>query len=104
VNEPVSLVDLLDWLRYKLWPSEHFQQRIISGVTPAVAGDDIVIRHDLNRTLAGTGPNGNEQGAEFIYWLDGAGTLYEGDRADWTPNSFTLRCTDASRGFTVIVR
>lgn len=98
------LTDLVNLVNGNLIPAENIQQRTITGTTPGIADTEFTIQHDMGRELAGTGPTGTEQGAEFIYWLDGAGTLYTGNPVSWTQNSFTLKCTDASREYTIIVR
>lgn len=96
--------DILDAINGQLTPVENFQQLTLGGTTPAVAGESFVVDHRLGRIMAGSGPVGDEPGAEFIYWLDGPGQLYAVEKASWNENSFRLACTEPSRKYVIIVR
>lgn len=87
-----------------LQPSDNFRQLVFTGTTPGTANTAFTIAHNLNRIFAGKGPNGDEQGLEFVWWLDGGGTLYEINTGSWTDNEIQLACTEASRAYTIIVR
>lgn len=87
-----SIDEIARVINGRLSPSDNFLQYEESGTTPAVAGDEFTITHGLGKEV------------EFIYWLDGPGTLYESNYATWSDNAIKLKCTDAGRGYRIIVR
>lgn len=91
--------EIVELLNGRLVPADNFQQVVIVGTTPAIAGTSFTVKHDLKRVLAGS--NSNDQGAEFVWWLDGPGTVY---LVTFDENTLTLKCTDASRNYTIVVR
>lgn len=89
----------------RLYPSSNFSQVVFRGTTPAVAGTEFTLTHNLKRGKPTQDSAGNWMGGiEFTYWLDGPGTLYESDFANWTDNAIKLKCSEASRGYTIIIR
>lgn len=91
-------------LKQGLNPADNFQSVVFTGTTPGIVGATFTLTHNLGRIGAGTGPNGNERGVEFVYWLDGAGDVYAVNVAGWDENSIQLACTAAGRAYTIIVR
>lgn len=105
---PRTIVTLLraivDFINGRLDPATNFQQYIESDVTPGIANSEFVVYHGLARAFTGTGPNGNEPGVEMTYILDGPGTLYASNKHLWNENEIRLRCSDAGRGYTIVLR
>jgi hypothetical protein len=93
--------DIIELINGRLFPADNFQQVVLSGTSPVIPGVSFVLQHGLGRSLAGTNVAGDARGAEFVYWLDGAGSLY---LVTSDLDTITLKCTDASRNYTVIVR
>jgi hypothetical protein len=99
-----AIYNIKDLFENKLFPASSFSQYVIRGVTP-LAGVEFTITHNLRRGKPVQDSAGNwKAGIEFIYWLDGPGTLYESDFANWTDNAIKLKCSEANRGYTIIVR
>lgn len=100
-----ALYSIRDILANRLYPASNFSQVVFRGTTPLVAGTEFTLTHKLKRGKPEQDSAGNWiAGVEFIYWLDGPGTLYESDFANWTDDTIKLKCSDAGRGYTVIVR
>jgi hypothetical protein len=97
--------EVMDRINGKLVPSENLRQVTLRGTTPGAANTEFILTHNLKLGRARQDSAGNWiPGIEFTYWLDGAGTLYESDTANWTDDAIKLKCTDASREYTVIIR
>lgn len=100
-----SIYNIKDIINGRLSPADNFTQVIFRGTSPAVAGTEFTLTHNLKRGKPQQDTAGNWiPGIEFSYWLDGPGSLYESNFANWTDNVIKLKCTDASRGYTIIVR
>ena len=88
----------------RLYPARNFAQHTAQGTTPGVANTEFQIIHNLKRGPAQVINGQLRPGVEFVYYLDGPGTLYASNIALWDENTIRLKCTDASRNYTIYVR
>lgn len=87
-----TLRDLVDALANRLTFRENFLARTVAIVDSGPADTDIVVAHNLDIIPSG-----------YIANLDAAGIVYDVNRATWTREEITIRCSVSNASIVLVV-